>query len=307
MLEAQIVATERFLEQTADERTSEPAGVREELAAQRAAVQQYRDAIATLRQEIETAQLQVGVGDSRYRDEDALRRRYADVVARERSLGGVRRPEVDALLTRIQRMEGALVSRRREIDDTAARRLVEVRRIVDEEAAHLVVYRRELAVLEGETEEVISVVAYENFEDVRHRFYDLVLRADVGRIDVAWAEREEHRLRVDMLTRERTREIGALDDEFADIMDTAAEEAAQEEGSGRTPGGSLFEEDEEGDEESDEEGDEEGDEASDEDGDAADERDAGDEAPLGTDDSAAGPEAPDTIADVSSEGSEAAP
>lgn len=51
------------------------------------------------------------------------------------------------------------------------------------------------------------------------RFYDLVLRADVGNIDVAWAEREEHRMRVELLTRERAREIKALDDEFNEIMD----------------------------------------------------------------------------------------
>jgi hypothetical protein len=101
---------------------------------------------------------------------------------------------------------------------------------VDEEAAHVVTYRESLAALEGETEEVIGAIAHQNFMDVRDRFYDMVLRADVGRVDVAWAEREEHRLRVDMLTRERQREMQVLDDEFSDIMDTAAaeeEETAQ--------------------------------------------------------------------------------
>ena len=56
-------------------------------------------------------------------------------------------------------------------------------------------------------------------ERIRRRFYDLVMRADVGKIDVAWAKREDHRLRIDALTRERAREIQALDDEFRDVMD----------------------------------------------------------------------------------------
>ncbi len=80
-------------------------------------------------------------------------------------------------------------------------------------------YREQLASLQLEAEEVVGGVTYTNFDQVRHRFYDLVLRADVGRIDVAWARREEHRMRVDMLTRERSQQLQALDDEFREIMD----------------------------------------------------------------------------------------
>ena len=60
---------------------------------------------------------------------------------------------------------------------------------------------------------------YLNFNRIHDRFYELVLRADVGKIDVAWAKREDHRLRIDALTRERARELQALDDEFRDVMD----------------------------------------------------------------------------------------
>ena len=93
--------------------------------------------------------------------------------------------------------------------------------VVDEETQNLSRYRSALASLEGETEEVVGAIAYLNFERIRRRFYDLVMRADVGRIDVAWAKREDHRLRIDALTRERAREIQALDDEFRDVMDQA--------------------------------------------------------------------------------------
>jgi hypothetical protein len=54
---------------------------------------------------------------------------------------------------------------------------------------------------------------------VPDRFYELVLRADLGTIDIAWARREDHRLRIDSLTRGRARELQALDDEFRDVMD----------------------------------------------------------------------------------------
>ncbi|MEZ4288592.1 MAG: hypothetical protein R3A47_10715 [Polyangiales bacterium] len=40
---------------------------------------------------------------------------------------------------------------------------------------------------------------------------------------IYWAAREEHRMRIDMLTRERSREIQALDDEFRDVTEDVFE------------------------------------------------------------------------------------
>jgi len=91
--------------------------------------------------------------------------------------------------------------------------------VVDEETANLARYRVALGSLEGETEHVVGAITYLNFNRVHNRFYDLVLRADLGKIDVSWARREDHRLRIDALTRERARELQALDDEFRDVMD----------------------------------------------------------------------------------------
>ena len=65
----------------------------------------------------------------------------------------------------------------------------------------------------GDDDAVAAVV------ESQKRFYDLVLKADVGVIDVGWAEREEHRTRIELLTRERSRSMQSLDDEFREIMD----------------------------------------------------------------------------------------
>jgi hypothetical protein len=46
-----------------------------------------------------------------------------------------------------------------------------------------------------------------------------VLKADVGVVDVGWADREEHRTRIENLTRDRARALQSLDDEFSEIMD----------------------------------------------------------------------------------------
>ncbi|MEM9071310.1 MAG: tetratricopeptide repeat protein [Myxococcota bacterium] len=216
-MDARIVASERFLEQTEDEQNN-PEAVRTELAQQRQAVENYREEITEIRRLIEIARIQVGVGDARYQRDERLRDEYARLVEREHELGGGN-SRTDPLYRRINTIEGRIDAHDGRIDRAVEERIADMRRVISEEQGRLGGYREALAGLETETEDVVGAVTYTSFSDVRDRFYDLVLRADVGRVDVAWARREEHRMRVDMLTRDRSRELQALDDEFRDIMD----------------------------------------------------------------------------------------
>lgn len=216
-MEARITATDTFLRQSSAE-LEDPVAIRTELGQQRAAIDAYRAQIDELRQLIEIGRIQVGVGDARYERDDRLREEYNRLVAEERRLGG-NNARTEPLVQRLAAVEARTRAHDQEIDRITEERIAEMRVVVEEERQKLAGYRAALAGLEGETEEVVGAVTYATWDDVRGRFYDLVLRADVGRIDVAWARREEHRTRVDMLTRERSRELRALDDEFRDIMD----------------------------------------------------------------------------------------
>jgi hypothetical protein len=160
----------------------------------------------------------VGVGDDRYARQERIRTEYNQLVERERSLGGGG-GRGDELLRRLSATERRLDQRDGELERVADERAADIRRQVDEESQRIIGYQQALAELDTEATEVIGAVSYQSFRQVQRRFYDLVLRADVGRIDVAWAVREEHRMRVEMLTRERQREIQALDDDFREIMD----------------------------------------------------------------------------------------
>lgn len=227
-MDARIVATERYLETTQEQRdASGVAAIRAELAAQRQAVTDYRAQIHRLRIDLEAARIQVGPGDARYQQQAHLREQYAQLAAREQVLLGAS-GEIAALFSRVDSVERRLDEKEALIARVVEERTADIRRQLTEETQRIVGYQQALAQLETETEDVVGGVTYENFRQVQQRFYDLVLRADVGRIDVAWAEREEHRMRVEMLTRERAREMQSLDDEFREIMDetTSAPEPA---------------------------------------------------------------------------------
>ncbi|MBX3272820.1 MAG: tetratricopeptide repeat protein [Sandaracinaceae bacterium] len=216
-MEARIVAMERYLADTSEQRdAAATATIRRELTGHRASVADYREQIRVLQIALEAARLQVGPGDVRYQEHERLRREHARLASAEGARLSGRARE---LLTRVDTVEGRLDARDREVLAVVEERVADIRRQLREESENLIGYRQALTGLEAETEDVVGGVTYENFVAVQQRFYDLVLRADVGRIDVAWARREEHRMRVELLTRERARELRALDDEFREIME----------------------------------------------------------------------------------------
>jgi len=233
-MEARIVATDRFLSDTAEQQTDR-AGTEatlSELSQHRDGVAGYREQIRQLTRLIEIARIGVGVGDARYQRDDRLREEYNQLVERERQLlaasGSSRPRDIDSMFGRVTQIQAMLDRHDARIDQVVEERTAEMRAVIDEESGRVEGYRRALSELETEAEDVIAGVTYLNFDQVRQRFYDLVLRADVGRIDVAWARREEHRMRVDMLTRERSRELQALDDEFREIMDLSSDDSGEE-------------------------------------------------------------------------------
>jgi tetratricopeptide (TPR) repeat protein len=217
-LEARIVASRAGLP-AIDPQKANPQALAAQLSEHEAEIDDYEEQLIWIRRRLEVGRLHVGVGDKRYQADDVERDTFIDLVGRERQLLGSGGPEFDAAFSRLAALERQLDQRDAELAAVVNRRVSQMLATVDEETANLRRYRAALGSLEGETEDVVGAITYLNFNRVHDRFYDLVLRADVGKIDVSWARREDHRVRIDTLTRERARELQALDEEFRDVMD----------------------------------------------------------------------------------------
>jgi len=217
-LEARVVASRTGLASVDPEKV-DPNALRAQIDQHEADIQQYEEQLTWIRRRLEVGRLHVGVGDKRYQADDAERSKFIELVERERELAGSSGPAYNAAFSRVAAVERQLDQRDAEVAAMVRRRVSGMLVVVDEETANLARYRAALGSLEGETEDVVGAITYLNFNRVHERFYDLVLRADLGKIDVSWARREDHRLRIDGLTRERARELQALDDEFRDVMD----------------------------------------------------------------------------------------
>ncbi len=217
-LEARIVASRTGLP-SIDPQKADPQALAAQLAEHEAEIKEYEDQLIWIRRRLEVGRLHVGVGDKRYQADDVERNDFIDLVGRERQLAGSGGSQFDEAFSRVAAIERRLDERDAELAAVVKRRVSQMLSTVEEETANLRRYRAALGSLEGETEDVVGAITYLNFNRVHDRFYDLVLRADVGKIDVSWARREDHRVRIDTLTRERARELQALDDEFRDVMD----------------------------------------------------------------------------------------
>ncbi len=223
-MQARVVAAKQFLNEA--ERRGQEVGASkstlEEIANHERAIDGYKEQLELANRQLEFTRLEVGIGDESYRRDRELVREYVALTEEEQSALGQTGGGSSALASsfaRIARIEGELDARESQVFAVVDERSGGMRQVLDEEKGNLVRYREELTELEAEAEEVVGRIAYHNFRQVRRRFYNLVLRADVGRIDVAWARREEHRMRVDALTRERSEELQAIDDEFQEVMD----------------------------------------------------------------------------------------
>ena len=232
-LQAMVVAIELYLRQTMEEGDVDQAGLEAaqgEIRVHRGAIAEYRRELVELRTLVETGQIQVGVGDDRDRRATRLRERYNDLARREHRLvsgGGGQARRANELFDQVEALQRTIDGLNSRILSRAQAQSTELNEQLETERDNLGRYARELATLEREAEDVIGHAAYQNFQRVRDRFYDLVRQADVGIIDVAWAEREEHRHRIDLLSQERQSQLNMLDDEFRDVMEEQSSEGTE--------------------------------------------------------------------------------
>jgi tetratricopeptide (TPR) repeat protein len=192
----------------------------------------YRKRVLDYQQAVDLGKVQVGLGDERFAEDDRARQRFTELFAKEVGwvAGGQDSEDANAyaraiqpLLARIQQLESDLIPLRAELEATASQRAQRIRDRIAREVADLESYAARLDTLDQEARLLVGNVAMENFTKVRDRLKRIVLRADVGIVQEAWEVREEERIRVRNLLRERTREDRKLNDELREVLDDAEE------------------------------------------------------------------------------------
>ena len=93
----------------------------------------------------------------------------------------------------------------------------EVREQVRREAQAIADLREAAKERRREAREIVGEVAALTLAEVRSKFHALVLRADVGLVDVAWQRKEQQTATIGDKVAAQRRDLQALDGEFQDV------------------------------------------------------------------------------------------
>jgi hypothetical protein len=109
------------------------------------------------------------------------------------------------------------------LEEQVEKRVAELRVKIEAERVKIQGYEGALAKLDDEAKGLVGLVAKRNFELVRDKLRNMVLRADVGITEQAWEVREEEIYRVQSLLTDRAKQESALDDELREVLDDSGD------------------------------------------------------------------------------------
>ncbi len=238
-LQAKIVATELYIEGVVKAETGvvpqNYEAIKTELENQKLAIAGYRDDIAEIEDLIELGKAKVGVGDKDFETDELVRMQYEELVKEEHGLlmkygvSGDTVKKLDGIFGQMEQIRTTLGAFNAKVETLALKKSQDIKADLESEKVKLQGYKNQLDELDGGAESGVGDIALMSFLEVKGKFGDLILKADVGIIDVAWSRKEEHRHRVQYLTSERLNKLQMLDDEFKEILLESGQEAGNPE------------------------------------------------------------------------------
>ncbi len=180
-----------------------------------------------IRQEIDVARQRVGLGDKVTTREQSIRDEYRQVLARQREFlerlqGGAsgsqaKLEQLQAARLVLPTLESKLKAYFTRMNEVVGDRTQELRHDLAAERKMLEMLDKEVAHLMGQSKEVTAAVAHQGFMTIRQDFHDIIMRGDIGLIDVAWQKKEDMTQRINQLFEDRTAELKTLQEAFEEV------------------------------------------------------------------------------------------
>lgn len=229
---AQLVAVQKYVEDTRPRRqgnkqlADDEKAFLERVANEKAAIEGTLAQIDDLRKQLAA---ELHTADKVVSGEDVIRKEYAQVLDQERAIYtqlraglpeesrrllarvDVVRADAEALRDRVNVAKGIIRER-------VQRRAGKLREQILAEANLLDGYLADTDGLINETRNLVGRMAYDSFRRVHKSFYDLVLKADVGVVDVSFQRKQDKTSEIQTKSAAKERELKQLDDEFREVL-----------------------------------------------------------------------------------------
>lgn len=228
-MQAIATAVRKWLDDTREQRHDTPEEEQAFLEQLRKEEQTVQALQAELQQVRANLAAERGSANAYVSGEDVLREQYRDVLRREHALmvstEGRLTGDDEALLTRIHEARQRSEALRVRVDTArqVLRAQVEQRgRLIRDkvlaEQQQLEAYHQEVASVTGDARHLVGRIAFESIQKVRKQFYELVLKADVGLVDVAFTRKQDKTTEIQKLSSQKDHELQSLQKEFEEVL-----------------------------------------------------------------------------------------
>jgi tetratricopeptide (TPR) repeat protein len=191
----------------------------------RVAVVELSSAVSDIRRTVKSEKLRSGNATQ----DDMVRAQYQEALDKEQSLLGQAAQKAGAedlaTSTRVQAVQKRIEADRTrvnaakgQIQGAVATKADGIRRLVEEEQGKLRGFSGEVDNVSSSARNLVGRIAFDSFRRVRKQFYDLVLKADVGMVDVAWTKKQDDTNKIQQLSKQKDKELKSLDDEFKEVL-----------------------------------------------------------------------------------------
>ena len=227
---AQLVATRKFVEDTYTSRKPSDVEDKKDFLSRVDFEQRGLDGIADELQEFRTVLLDERTNaDKAISGEDALRHEYASMLEQDRGIFTEVRQSLSnssqkvMLRADVVRADAAAVRERvirskSVIRERVEKRAQSLRQEIILEQQRIEEYAQETAGLTGEARGLVGRIAFASFKRVHQSFYDLVLKANVGVVDVSFQRKQDKTSQIQKLAAQKDRELKQLDEEFKEVL-----------------------------------------------------------------------------------------
>src|SRR5579871_1381455 len=229
-LEAQLVALEQYYRVSRSEQKIRPEDIEAPVRDMRTAIEELRAGHDKLREQIADATREASAAGSTGEAEREAAAKLSGVLSQELAierqaatrLGGPDRAQVDRMndvLSRCDAIQTQLDGFDKRVDGQATVRLAIVSRYLTAEKEELASAGDKLGGILDESKSLGGGLAQAMFTKVADKFYDLVVRSDVGIIDVSWGLKDQKTQAVTKLTNLKNLELKALDEDFRKVLE----------------------------------------------------------------------------------------
>lgn len=229
-LQAELIAAEKYFSDTAGANdAAKQKSFLKEANEVRGTIKALETEITDLREHLAQARRTAGVGGAEEVAERDAKKSFRDTTSNEHQLmndlrtrlAGKEAQRFDELVRLMQRCDSVdklLIAFNQSLERGVEDKLSVIRKTIAEEKAKIAQYDAQASSYKSQTDTVAGGLTYRGFQTVAKRFYEIVVRSDVGVIDVAWALKDAKSKEVSTLVRQSKRDLKLLDEEFKEVL-----------------------------------------------------------------------------------------